>query len=420
MTTTLTPGGNAALLAATVIITASAGLDVTALVLSGDKVDSDADMVFFNQPSASGVRWNANTVDVNLGALRPGATKVVIIASPASEGQRFGQLGPVTVNVSSGGETITFSPGNLNDETALILCELYERNGQYKVRAVGQGYNSGLAGVATDFGISVDDDPAPVPHAAPAPPAPAATDKPRITFTKGEDKLPIDMRKALNLRKEKVAVVLEKHRMLGLQCRVIVVLDVSGSTIGLYKRGVFKRAVERVAPIAAQVDDGAEMQAWAMGSKAQQLPDITIGGLPQWLDEYGAKRYSKAGGANNEVSVMDDVRSYVHENPLGIPTLVLFFHDGGVTDTRGVTKAVEEAVEDPIFWQFVGLGRSNYGILQKLDNIKGRRVDNTGFFALDDIDTAEDADLYSRILTEFPDWMRSYYPAGHPSLAGLR
>lgn len=399
--TALTPGANAPLPGPVVLVAASPGLDVTALVVSADdKVSGDADMVFFNQPQAPGVTWSGNTVLVDLGRLRPGAVKVVLLASPDTEGAGFGQ---VTVTLTSGGETVTFTPPSLGSETALILCELYERGGAFKVRAVGQGYDSGLAGVATDFGITVDDPPP----------------TPTTSLTKGEERLPIDMRKRLNLRKQQVAVVLEKHRMTGLRCRVVLVLDVSGSTRGLYKRGVISRAVERVAPVAAQVDDGAEMQAWAMGKQAVRLDDLTIGALPQWIETYAAKRFEGAGGENNEEAVMRAVRAFVAEEPLEIPTFVLWFHDGGVNRDKAVERMVRDAVPEPVFWQFVGLGAANYGILQRLDDLEGRQVDNTGFFALDDIDALADEDLYALLLAELPSWVRAYYPAGHPALRGL-
>nr|WP_281373037.1 VWA domain-containing protein [Kineococcus aurantiacus] len=227
------------------------------------------------------------------------------------------------------------------------------------------------------------------------------------------------MREKLNLRKQQVALVLTKHRAAGLRCRVVVVLDVSGSTGGLYRRGVFSRAVERVAPVAAQVDDGAEMQAWAMGGRAERLEDITIGGLPQWLERYAAQRYTGAGGWNNEKAAIEDVARFVAREPLDIPTLVLFFHDGGVTDNRGTEQALRAVGRAPVFWQFIGIGRSDYGILEKLDTLSGREFDNTGFFALDDLDAVDDAELYDRILREFPSWLRAYYPPGSVALRGL-
>ncbi|WP_432543332.1 VWA domain-containing protein [Kineococcus sp. SYSU DK002] len=412
--TTLTEGGNAPLSGTSVRVRVEGPVDVTALVVNADgKVGGDADMVFFNQPSAPGVRLEGRGLAVDLAALRPGADKVVVVASPETEGATFAGTG-VRLTLDHGGEVVEFSPARLGPETVVVLAELYQRGGAWKVRAVGQGYDNGLGGLATDFGVSVDEEPA-----APASPSPAASPTPAVSFTKGEEKLPPAMREKLNLRKQQVALVLTKHGAPGLRCRVVLVLDVSGSTGGLYRKGVFTRAVERVAPVAAQVDDGAEMQAWAMGSRAERLEDVTIGDLPRWLEQYTVKRYPGAGGANNEKVVVEDVARYVEREPLDIPTLVLFFHDGGVTDNRGTEKALRAVEEQPVFWQFIGIGRSNYGILERLDTLDGRRYDNTGFFALDDLDAVGDEELYDRILREFPRWMRSYYPTGAPALRGL-
>lgn len=66
----------------------------------------------------------------------------------------------------------------------------------------------------------------------------------------------------------------------------------------------------------------------------------------------------------------------------------------------------------PAFWQFVGIGKAKYGVLEKLDDMDGRVVDNAGFFALDDIDSVSDSELYSRLLSEFPDWHKSAVAAG--------
>ncbi|GGN66508.1 hypothetical protein GCM10011579_038030 [Streptomyces albiflavescens] len=53
----------------------------------------------------------------------------------------------------------------------------------------------------------------------------------------------------------------------------------------------------------------------------------------------------------------------------------------------------------------MGLGRSNYGVLERFDTLSGRRVDNVGFLAVDDISGVPDPELYDRLLSEFPAWM---------------
>lgn len=242
----------------------------------------------------------------------------------------------------------------------------------------------------------------------------------------------MDMRKRLSLRKEQVAVSLRKHGAEGVVARVILVLDASGSMSYLYSRGVVADVVERMAAVAAQLDDDGEMQAWTFASNAARLPDLRLGELPEWLrlhvrvgqlSLFGRKKPQRGlqpgqvdmraiGIQNEEQKVIAQIRSYVRENPAAAPTLVLFFSDGGVYRNAQIEKELREAVEEPVFWQFVGLGKSNYGVLERFDTLTGRRVDNVGFFAVDDISTVADAELYDRLLSEFPSWITAAGRAG--------
>jgi hypothetical protein len=241
------------------------------------------------------------------------------------------------------------------------------------------------------------------------------------------------MRKRLSLRKEQVAVSLRKHGAAGITARVILVLDASGSMAFLYSGGVVADVVERMAAVAAQLDDDGEMQAWTFASNAARLPDLRLGELPEWLRLHvrvgqiglfgrgkkarkglqpGQVDMRAVGIQNEEQKAIAEVRAYVRENPAAAPTLVLFFSDGGVYRDAAIEKELREAVEEPIFWQFVGLGRSNYGVLERFDTLPGRRVDNVGFFAVDDISTVPDQELYDRLLSEFPSWITAAGRAG--------
>ncbi|MFD0366092.1 TerD family protein, partial [Nocardia sp. GCM10030253] len=153
--------------------------DASALLLVSGKVRSDSDFVFYNQPAhASGaVRYEGkqqgptvlDTLSVNLAQVEPQVDTIVIAAS--ADGGTFGQFNGLYVRVvdpANGAEVARFDSTGATTETAFVLGELYRRQGAWKFRAVGQGYASGLAGLATDFGISVDD--TPTPAARPAPP----------------------------------------------------------------------------------------------------------------------------------------------------------------------------------------------------------------------------------------------------------
>lgn len=197
----MTPGSNIPLSAARVAVDVAAPvrLDVSGLLLTADgKVRSDDDFIFYNQPSGPGVTYRAgggsapDAIVVDTAAVPAGIEKVVVTASPDAAGQTFQGIEPTaTVRDADDGRALaTFTPPQLGSETALLVIEVYRRNGAWKARAVGQGYANGLAGIATDFGVSVEEPApaaapaaqAPVPPAPPAPPAPptAAPLDPRI------------------------------------------------------------------------------------------------------------------------------------------------------------------------------------------------------------------------------------------------
>ncbi|WP_249375698.1 TerD family protein, partial [Streptomyces sp. I05A-00742] len=164
-------------------------VDASALLLVGGRVRSDADFVFYNQAvhSSGAVRHEGkapaagavtDTLAVDLSSVEPDVETVVVAAS--ADGGTFGQVPGLHVRVfdaAGGAELARFDSEDATVETAFVLGELYRRQGEWKFRAVGQGYDRGLAGLASDFGISVDE-PEAAPPAAPQPaaavPPPAA------------------------------------------------------------------------------------------------------------------------------------------------------------------------------------------------------------------------------------------------------
>jgi tellurium resistance protein TerD len=155
---------------------ASFDLDASALMVNASgKVLSDAHFVFFNNlhsPDGSVEHTGDNLtgsgdgddeqVLVNLAAVPGECEKIVFpvsIYEATERGQSFGQVRNAfirVVNQDSGAELARFDLAeDASTETAMIFGELYRNNGEWKFRAVGQGYDSGLAGIARDFGVNV-------------------------------------------------------------------------------------------------------------------------------------------------------------------------------------------------------------------------------------------------------------------------
>ncbi|GHG73136.1 TerD family protein [Streptomyces griseocarneus] len=191
-------------------------VDASALLI-GDagRVRSDEDFVFYNQPRhPSGlvrhlpkkrlVEGATDSLEADLSALEPSVARVVLAAS--ADGGSFGQVRDLCVLLYDAARTAAGTTdvaplarfdvtAETGDETAMLCGELYRRGDGWKFRALGQGYASGLVGLATEFGISVDEseeggapgasapasgtpsaipEPAPEPQPEAAPPAPAS------------------------------------------------------------------------------------------------------------------------------------------------------------------------------------------------------------------------------------------------------
>jgi stress response protein SCP2 len=186
--TTLLPGSDVAGAQLQVVVEwadpkAAADVDVSALLLGGNgRVRSDEDFVFYNVPvggdgsvrlvgKRSADERGEDRVAVDLEALPAEVERVVIAASlDAEPGTGFGTLAELGLTVfdAAGGTRLTYAVADAGPETAMVLGELYLRGGDWKFRAIGQGWDSGLAGLATDYGITVDDGPEPTAEAAPA------------------------------------------------------------------------------------------------------------------------------------------------------------------------------------------------------------------------------------------------------------
>ncbi|MFF7729990.1 TerD family protein [Streptomyces sp. NPDC008001] len=152
-------------------------VDASALLVGENgRVRSDEDFVFYNQPRhPSGavrhlpkkrlVEGLTDAIETDLGTLEPAVHRVVLAAS--ADGGDFGRVRDLCVLLY---DAAAVAPGETGEpialfevqpetgsETAMICGELYRRGEGWKFRALGQGYASGLVGLATEFGISVDE-----------------------------------------------------------------------------------------------------------------------------------------------------------------------------------------------------------------------------------------------------------------------
>ncbi|MFQ6326085.1 vWA domain-containing protein [Nocardia sp. CWNU-33] len=457
MGTVLVKGQNGSLAVATAVVSVrlAAAADVSGLLVTeSGRVRSDADFVFFNQPSAPGVELRPGmpaSLAVSFADVPADVAQIRAVITLEDSTATFGQGAPpvAVVGDDSGNMLYEYVIDGLSTESVVVALELYRRNAEWKVRAVGQGYAGGFAALVVDHGVSVDDEPPPAAMGLPAlevqsapdatrvpavssragdgaaaivsaPPTQPGTAAPNaldVRTVPGEEKLSFEKRGRLDMRKREVAKVLITKNAFGVRARVVLVIDKTGSMIRQYRQQVVHRVVQRMIPVATQLDHDGTLEAYLYALSFAKLPDITVEHSEQWAQTFlhlsgthAGISYDAMGGRNDELPIMRDIMASLRpEDP---PTLVLFFTDGGFAKKREIAALMREASRLPAFWQFVGLGKANYGLLRSLDEMPDRLVDNAGFFALDDIDQVDDAQLYGRLLGEFPDWIRAAKTAG--------
>lgn len=244
---------------------------------------------------------------------------------------------------------------------------------------MSQGWAEGLPALVPEHGVRVADEPEPRLDVG-------------VRTAPGEERLSLVKRQALG------GTGGAGHRQDGFDEQAV--LD-----------GVVHRVVERMVPVAIRLDDDGVLECHLYARSFARPPDLRVAELERWPAEYlhltgyhGGTDYGPIGAANEEIPIMREIVSALKPGS-PMPTPVLFFTDGGFSKKREITALVREAAQLPAFWQFVGIGKANYGLLEKLDALDRRVVDNVGFLAVDDLDSVGDGELYRRLLSEFPDWL---------------
>lgn len=227
----------------------------------------------------------------------------------------------------------------------------------------------------------------------------------------------------VNLAKS-AGVSLAKHGLTGHVANVVMVLDVSGSTSGLYSRGTIQNVADKAFVMALHFDDDGEVPLCYFQSRASDAGVLNLSNYTGYIN-----RTARAGGGTNYSAAMSWARQAAGfgaapvssgrglfgkkkkavastEGPVDVPTYVLFVTDGEPQDSRAeIQRELAEASHEPIFWQFIGVGGTRFPFLEQLDTMGGRLIDNAGFFAINDPSQVSDDEMYNLLLSEYPSWI---------------
>ena len=213
----------------------------------------------------------------------------------------------------------------------------------------------------------------------------------------------IDLKKRIIDLSKKAAFSANKHGIENQRAQVVLVLDISLSMNALYKSGVIQKVIERILGLAVSFDDDGQIDLMLFGTNAYQLPAGTLDEIEGYVERVILSEYKIREATNYAPALQLILNKYKAPQPN--PVFVIFITDGGNADKPATKEVIRELSAEPIFIQFVGIGKEDFPFLHKLDELSGRLIDNAGFMQVDDIDTIKDAQLYDLLLNEFPEWL---------------
>lgn len=390
------------------------------------KVAKDEDFIFYNNPcgAENSVTHITNLpsggnelIKLNFKTIPNSIERIaftITIHDSEKKAQSFKQVQDIAVRIFNEETNEEILSYNISEpftvETAIVAAEIYRYKGEWKFNAIGSGFKGGLDALCENFGITVEEE----------------------SQTANNENLPVEKEKLLDvptkskiniskidLLKKKVQVVLEVKKLIGVVARVALVIDISRSMFSCYKEGKVQKVIDRIAAVAAKFDDDGVLDMWIFDHRFHRLPSINESNYENYINREILDKHKqglfqgKIFGANDEPPVMKDViKYYTEENKSKYPAFIVFVSDGGIHKNKEIKQIMIESSKYPLFWQFIGIGNANYGILEKLDIMPGRAVDNANFFSLDDVDKISDEELYNKLLNEFPIWLKEVKGTG--------
>lgn len=367
------------------------------------KLSDDGYMIFYNQRTSPNAELRVEDITdgvrytLNLSTLPDFINRLVFTVS-IDGNQTMGEMNSLETKVyQSGANDIEMKlvGKDFTKEKAVIVMEIYRKD-VWRIGCVASGFDGGLSALLKYFGGE------------------EVKDESNQNLSSSNQKILLE--KKMEKAPELISLVkplvfeLKKKNLESTVAKVGLVLDISGSMVPRFKNGTVQSIVNKTLPLAVQFDDDGELDFWFYGTTARQMDSVNLKNYTKAVPDDWKHLMMELGGRNNEPIVM---RMVVDEyKDTKIPAYVLFITDGGVNNKKEIRNIITEASHLSIFWQFVGVGGKNYGVLEKLDTMTGRYVDNAGFFALDDFMKVSNEELYARLLEEFPAWLEAIRKKG--------
>ncbi|HWK23149.1 MAG TPA: VWA domain-containing protein [Ureibacillus sp.] len=420
-------------------VTSNFEIDITCFGLDPKKqLSDDRYMIFYNQMVSPSNEIHLQNLGNGSGTFFIDLTKIpstiqylVFTATIDGDGT-MSKIHSGFLKIKTGSETLlnySFNGQDFKNEKAIIITEIYNYKSLWKVSSVGSGFDGGLAALLESFGgtaaeeeIQISDSPTASENLT-APPISSVLDKKIQLEKKMEQKAP----KLLDLSK-KAKISLEKVGLQNHHAKVALCLDISGSMSKMYRSGKIQEFVERILALGTRFDDDGSIDVFLFGKNAYDVGEITIdnfnGSVDRLIKQHPLEGNTYYGKAMKIIRKHYLGSSSKRNKPYSqkYPIYVMFVTDGAPFDKADATSHIQDSSFEPIFWQFMAIGKSNksakkkkgffsgqsnFTFLEQLDNLNGRYLDNANFFSVEDPLEVLDTELYDLLMTEYPSWVKS-------------
>ncbi len=248
--------------------------------------------------------------------------------------------------------------------------------------------------------------------------------------------LPINLEKKapkiFNLAK-KAQINLEKVNLQKHRAKVALCLDISGSMSSLYSSGKIQELAEKILALGCNFDDDGSIDLFLFGANAHQAGEMNLDNFANFITQI-EKKYPLEGGTYYGKAMTLIRQFYFPDNqgkklnqirPSSSPVYVMFVTDGNTFDEKITEQQLQWSSYEPIFWQFMAIGKSqkdikqggfggwlsrafasDFTFLEKLDDLQGRLIDNANFFSVEYPHLIEDDLLYKLLMSEYPQWLK--------------
>ncbi|MDQ7095396.1 VWA domain-containing protein [Desulfosporosinus sp. PR] len=413
-------------------INSSMAIDISCFGLDEKKqLADDRYMIFYNQMNApEGSMQLLETGNgkarfkVNLNKVPSFIKSLVFTAAIDGEGLMSQISGGFISFGDEKGEGLRydFAPSNFKMERAVIISELYFKD-LWRLGAVGSGFDGGLSALLKHFGGEEAKSQEPSLNQTQAPGLPAAEVAPTPKKINLEKKMEQKAPTILSLAK-KATISLKKVGLESHCAKVALCLDISGSMSPLYSSGKMQAFAEKILALGCRFDDDGAIDLFLFGKQAHKAGDMSIdnfsGFVGRTLKKFpleGSTYYGKA------IKMIRDFYSPGFKKN-NLPVYVMFVTDGATFDQDYTKKQLIEASSEPIFWQFMAIGKSkkdviakgggffaklaagDFRFLEELDTMSGRYIDNANFFSVEDPSQIADDQLYDLLMGEYPNWLK--------------